>query len=116
MAGLPVRFRQKDLAMQPLHRPTMRDKSRSQIIQQFRMRGLLPLRTEVAGGGNQGLAEVPVPNAIHDHSCGQWGRIGKDSLSQLEPARALFESAVAFGEHRQKLPRSDFTRGRYVAV
>ena len=67
----------------------MRDEARRQIVQQFRMRRLLALHAEIAGGRDQRLAEVPAPHAVDDHARGQRRGVGEDlvrEFSRPDPA------------------------------
>ena len=71
MARLAIGGREHDLAMQPFERPAIGHEARGQIVEQFGMRGLFALNAEIAGGGDQRLAEMPAPDAVHDDARGQ---------------------------------------------
>jgi hypothetical protein len=89
LARLAIDRREHDLAIQPLERPSVRDEAGGEIVQQFRMRGLLALHSEIAGGGHQRLAEMPAPDAIHDHARRQRGAIAENIVGQFAASRSL---------------------------
>ena len=56
--------------------------------------GAQPLRAEVARRADQMLAEVPAPDAIHDHARGQRRGVGEDLLAKLQTAGAVVEVGI----------------------
>ena len=72
-ARLLIRRRQHDLLAEPLQRPAVLDEARREIVEQLRMRRLFALRAEIARRGDEGLPEVPAPDAIDDDARGEPG-------------------------------------------
>ena len=70
--------RREDFPMEPLERPAVVDKTGSQIFQQVGVRRTLAQLAEVAGRAYEPLAEMPGPNAIHDHARSQRSRLCHD--------------------------------------
>ena len=77
IAGQLVRPTEHDRAMQRFDIPACFHKPRGQPVEQFRMRWQLATRSEVTGCRHKATAKVPLPDAIHEHACGQ--RIGRSS-------------------------------------
>ncbi len=71
--------------MQLLDRPAFRNKTGGQIIQQFRMARTVALQPKVARRPDQTLAEMMLPNAIHDYPCRQRILRRSNMLGQLQP-------------------------------
>ena len=65
-ARLAIGRRQQDQPMQRLEPPAVRDIPRGQPVEQLRVRGRAAVEAEIAGRGDDPLAEVVVPEAV-DH-------------------------------------------------
>ena len=92
--------------MQPLQRLAICNEASSQIVEQFRMSGLVPLNSEIAFSSHQRLAEMPTPDAVHNDPRRQSTAFCEDVVGELKAAGALLESCIALGKDSQKLTRS----------
>src|SRR6185295_6197300 len=57
----------------------------SQPIEQFRMRRFLDASAEILRRCHQTLAEILLPDSVHDHARGCWARWTGDPFSEAEP-------------------------------
>ena len=80
--------------MHRLDRPSAFDKSRRQVIEQFRIRRTIAHLAEVAGRAHDARAEVMLPDPIHHHARGQRILRDGDRFGQFQPAAALGETAL----------------------
>ena len=53
---------------------------------------------EVAGGADEGLAEVPTPDTIHEDAGGEGGGGAGDGAGEFEAAGARGEAGLGLGE------------------
>jgi hypothetical protein len=53
-------------------------------VEQFGMRGSGSHEAEVVRGGDEALAEVLLPDAIHDHACGERVAGARNPLREAE--------------------------------
>src|SRR5207249_1219356 len=95
MACLPIRGREHDLAMEPLERQAVGDEAPGQIVEQFRMCGLVSLYPEIALRRHQRLTEMPAPDPVYNHAGRQWTALREDVIRELKTPRALLESGIA---------------------
>src|SRR5215467_13085687 len=95
--------------VQRLDRPSALDKTRRQIIEQFRMGRSLTPRSKIVGSLNDSLSKVMLPDAI-DHHSGCQGILG------IGQPRRQFQPAASFFSFRQSLPAKDLeeTARRFV--
>ena len=63
--------------------------SRSQVIKQLRMAGLVGHVAKVIRGANQAFAEVMHPDAIDRHPCGEGIGWRSDGLCEVQAARPV---------------------------
>ena len=77
--------------MQPFQRPTVRDESRSEVVEKFGMSRFLSLSSEVARRRDQAAAEVLRPNSIDDNTRDKWSRIRHDRIREFQTPAADLE-------------------------
>src|SRR5258708_4502654 len=78
MTGLTICGREHDLAMEPFERQTIGNEACGQVVEQFRMSGLVSLHPEITLRGHQRLTEMPAPDPVHDHARRQRGALRED--------------------------------------
>src|SRR5262245_63604662 len=76
------------------------------MVEELQVRGWVASQAEVAGSGDQPLAEVPVPDAVDDDPGGERVLRVDDRLGQLEPAAPLPKRPpFGTGQHFEELSR-----------
>ena len=78
--------------MQFFDGPAFADKAVGKIIEQFRMRGPVALRAEVAGRADQSVPEMLLPDAIDDHPGSERIVGAGDGFSEFETLLAAVEA------------------------
>ena len=79
--------------MQPFQRPAIRDESRSEIVEQFRMRRLFTHRAELTRRRHKPAAKMMPPHSVHDDARGERSGVLDDRLREFEPSAAGGEFA-----------------------
>ena len=68
----------------------------SKPVEQPGMAGRVAAQTEVTGGGDKALSEMPCPHAIYDDTRGKWVISRGNSARQLEPTTTILEGPTLF--------------------
>src|SRR5207244_2807823 len=76
-----------DSADQILDRPAVLDETQGQLVEQFGVRGPIPLGTEVVDAAHQSLAQEVLPDAVDQHACRERVRGVRHPPGQLQPPR-----------------------------
>src|SRR5262249_40626313 len=83
-APLLVRGARHDELVDRLELPTVLDEFASEVVEQFGMRGRFALRAEVVRRADEALAEVVLPESVHDHTREQ---VPRTALAVRHPVR-----------------------------
>ncbi len=73
-----------------LQAPAVRDEFIREVVEEFGMARWAATDTEIAGRVHQTLAEMVMPETVHDHTSGEW------VVGMRDPIRER-ESALGFG-------------------
>ena len=76
----------------------------SKPVEQPGMAGRVAAQTEVTGGGDKALSEMPCPHAIYDDARGERVVSRGNSASQFKASAAVLEGRTLFaGKYLEKL-------------
>ena len=104
-----VGLRADDLTNQLFERPTLRDKPRGEMIEQFRMARLLAGGAEVVDGGDDAAAEEPAPDAVDQHAGGERIVGRRDPGGEQQPGRRVAGMARVAIKHLEIPSGGDVT-------
>ena len=105
-------------AMHCLHGPTGFDEVLREVIEEFRVSGLLAEAAEVVGRGDDASSEMPTPKAVYNDAGGEWVFGGSNPAGELESSALFFghRDFFATGPGRGDAARGFFAEGKIVAT
>ena len=94
--------------MEALHRPTVLHELGGEIIEEFRVRGLLGHIAEIVHRGDEAFDEVLHPSTVDGHAGGHRVFLGSDGLGELIATAAVdVRTTLALGEDVEELAGHD---------
>src|SRR5262245_20624702 len=80
------------------------------------MRRRFRSQAKVVRRAHQSFAEMPLPDAIDDHSSGEWILLGSDPLRQFAPATAFSDWWLRVASKKRGQPSRDYLAQPRVAA
>ena len=110
IAALTIGLARDDEPHHVLQVPARLAKLDREPIEQFRVRGQFPLRTEVVNHGAQPVPEEHRPKPVHDRAGGDGIGVRNDPVGEIETSESLFRRALeTTGEERGRRRQDDRT-------
>ena len=105
--GLLVSIRKHDQTVHLLHAPSAGGELGGQPVEQLGVRGRVALAAEIVGSSHDALAEVALPDAVHNHAA-QQGLVGRgEPQGQSFPALRNEQITLGFVDGRRGIERRE---------